>query len=171
MPAKTARRNGIDQDAEYVGGLVKRVGNFRAGAYGKEIEERKQFQKTVYLMQAFGIKLGYDFSWYIEGPYSSALADVGYEIADHYHKIPALYFSDEDVEKTFRQYLAFMDDFKADLDALEIAASLHFLWGRNKDMQRDQIIRWLHSEKDLERNPSGINHIWNQLEAEGVIQT
>lgn len=171
MSAKPAEKAEIGDDAEYIGGLVKRVGNFRAGAYANDLDERKQFQKTVYLMQAFGIKLGYNFRWYIHGPYSSPLADVGYEISKHYKRIQELYFSDPDVSRLFEQYLSFMDGIKDDLEALEIAASLHFLWVRNQDMQRDLIIEWLQSEKDLESSSKEIEDMWYHLEKQGIIES
>lgn len=170
MSAKRARMSDIGEDAEYVGGLVKRVGNFRAGSYANDIEERKQFQKTVYLMQAFGISLGYKFRWYIHGPYSSALADVGYEISKHYNQISKLYFSEPEVSELFEQYLGFMGDIKDDMEALEIAASLHYLWVRNQGKQRDLIIEWLQSEKDLESDSKDIEEMWYTLEDQGLIQ-
>jgi uncharacterized protein YwgA len=39
------------------------------------------FQKVVYLLQEAGVSLGYDFGWYVSGPYSPSLADDGYEIS------------------------------------------------------------------------------------------
>ncbi|QTD55482.1 hypothetical protein [Parasphingorhabdus cellanae] len=43
-------------------------------------EDRLVFQKAVYLMQAKGIKLGYSYSWYINGPYSTSLTRDYYEL-------------------------------------------------------------------------------------------
>lgn len=34
---------------------------------------RKKVQKIVYLLQQFGMNLGYNYSWIINGPYSSDL--------------------------------------------------------------------------------------------------
>jgi hypothetical protein len=40
---------------------------------------RLRMQKSIYLSQLAGLNLGYSFNWYINGPYSSALADDYYE--------------------------------------------------------------------------------------------
>lgn len=44
------------------------------------LSDRISMQKAVYLAQAKGVNLGYRFSWYLNGPYSSALADTYYLI-------------------------------------------------------------------------------------------
>ncbi|MGH9921784.1 MAG: hypothetical protein ACRD38_03430, partial [Nitrososphaerales archaeon] len=55
--------------------------------------KRKQLQKLTYLIEAFGIDLGFRFSWYLHGPYDSRLTSVLYNddkyeserpVADHY---------------------------------------------------------------------------------------
>ena len=65
-------------EAEYIGGIIKRVSNFSMAS----LEDRKKFQKTIYLLQAFGIDLGYEFIWYLHGPYSPELTRVGYAIEE-----------------------------------------------------------------------------------------
>jgi hypothetical protein len=40
-----------------------------------DFDKRLMMQKAVYLGQRLGVDLGYRFSWYRRGPYSSALAD------------------------------------------------------------------------------------------------
>ena len=42
-------------------------------------DARLIMQKTIYLSQAAGAKLGYAFNWYVNGPYSAPLADDYYE--------------------------------------------------------------------------------------------
>src|SRR3989442_1336381 len=47
-------------------------------ALGRELRlddfpSRLSLQKTIYLVQAAGVDLGYSYSWYLRGPYSSAL--------------------------------------------------------------------------------------------------
>lgn len=44
-------------------------------------EKRLKVQKSVYIVQAAGIKLGYSFDWYINGPYSTELTRDYYELA------------------------------------------------------------------------------------------
>jgi hypothetical protein len=45
-----------------------------------EFDDRLILQKTVYLLQAAGVRLGYSFSWYHRGPYSSTLTRDAFAI-------------------------------------------------------------------------------------------
>ncbi|MBR1154391.1 hypothetical protein [Bradyrhizobium sp. JYMT SZCCT0428] len=45
------------------------------------IDSRKRFQKAVYLGQLAGVDLGYRYSWYVRGPYSTALTKDYYALA------------------------------------------------------------------------------------------
>lgn len=38
-----------------------------------DFQDRLRYQKIVYLMQNFGLSLGYGYSWYVRGPYSPDL--------------------------------------------------------------------------------------------------
>ena len=44
------------------------------------ISERILLQKKIYLAQDIGLSLGYGYSWYIHGPYSTDLTSVAYQI-------------------------------------------------------------------------------------------
>ena len=46
----------------------------------ESINDRILFQKKVYLAQDIGLPLGYGYSWYIHGPYSTDLTAVAYQI-------------------------------------------------------------------------------------------
>lgn len=43
---------------------------------------RLTVQKAVYLLQEAGIQMGYPYSWYVRGPYSSRLAEDLFYLAD-----------------------------------------------------------------------------------------
>ena len=43
--------------------------------------DRLILQKTVYLVQAAGVHLGYFFRWYLRGPYCPDVADDGFAVA------------------------------------------------------------------------------------------
>lgn len=45
----------------------------------ENLNNRILLQKKVYLSQVFGLPLGYGYSWYIHGPYSTDLTTVAYE--------------------------------------------------------------------------------------------
>ncbi len=44
------------------------------------INERILLQKKIYLAQDLGLPLGYGYSWYIHGPYSTDLTAIAYQI-------------------------------------------------------------------------------------------
>ena len=57
---------------ELLGGLLQRFGSFNFNRW----EHRLITQKLIYLIQnVLGEKLGYNFHWYLRGPYTSLLAD------------------------------------------------------------------------------------------------
>lgn len=156
-------------EAEYIGGIVKRIGNFDPDKFEESIEHRKQFQKTVYLVQAFDIDLGYSFSWYIYGVYSPDLADVGYELAEIYEYVTETQFADPDVETKFQSFLDFIEPLKNDVTKLEITSSLHFVRERNPDLDRDLLITWLLDEKDLDATVEDCEEEWFYLEDNGLV--
>ena len=44
------------------------------------IDDRTRIQKIIYLVQASDVPLGYNFSWYLKGPYCSPLAKDYYNL-------------------------------------------------------------------------------------------
>jgi hypothetical protein len=52
---------------------------FNAPINMQTFEDRLLLQKRIYFLQEFGVPFEYSFGWYIRGPYSSELADDGFE--------------------------------------------------------------------------------------------
>ena len=46
------------------------------------VADRKRVQKAVYLMQLTGLDLGYQYGWYLMGPYSPGLTRDYYDLAE-----------------------------------------------------------------------------------------
>ena len=44
-------------------GLLNLIGNFNPSDFLTSFSSRLIFQKTIYLLQSFGIYLGYNFTW------------------------------------------------------------------------------------------------------------
>ena len=108
-----------------LGGLVKRIGNYDRM---ETFSGRLKLQKTIYLMEhAFDLNIGYNFSWYVRGPYSPQLAEDGFGLKEVYDTIPVARFKENDAEIRFREFLSFLGGKKDDADWLEIVASIHFL--------------------------------------------
>lgn len=98
-------------------------------------------QKTVYLMQAFGIYLGYEFGWYLHGPYSTTLTRNGFELRHVYRHVPRGSFDGKTERARFSSFLAFMEDKQGDADSLEILASIHFMKKLHPRMRKSSILK------------------------------
>jgi uncharacterized protein YwgA len=120
-----------------LGAVLKRIGNFDLSTF----EGRLVLQKTVYLLQCFGLYFGYKFSWYVHGPYSPDLTRDAFKIQPIYRKIPRAKFAKARTEERFRDFLRFIGDKKNDADWLEQLACTHFLRVLNPTASRRQIIR------------------------------
>lgn len=110
-----------------LGGVLCRIGNFNSEEFASSFDSRLIFQKTVYLLQAFGLYLGFKFSWYLRGPYSPTLAHDGYELAQMTQDIPLARFTRLQSERKLKQFIDFLGSRKNDPDWLEILASIHLL--------------------------------------------
>ena len=98
------------------------------------LDDRIRLQKAIYLSQKAGVPLGYRFSWYVRGPYSTRLTN------DYYSLQTATDVEREAVEgkqlrNDFRDSLGIISpmmrppsDFnRSSADWLELLSSLHYL--------------------------------------------
>ena len=121
-----------------LGHLVRRIGNYNKM---ETFDDRLILQKTIYLMQSFDLYVGYDFSWYIRGPYSTQLTKDGFDLRDQFDQIANEgRFKEDDAEMRFQQFMKFIGDKKNDPDWLEITASIHFLKEVYPNMTKQKII-------------------------------
>ena len=102
-------------------------------------EDRLLLQKRVYFLQEFGVPFGYSFGWYIRGPYSSELADDGFENQnlskssnknmEKYSKILPKPESDdkEGLKKAEKFFERIKESGISEDRLLELTSSLHFL--------------------------------------------
>lgn len=86
--------------------------------------DRKKLQKLVYLIENFGIDLGFRFSWYVFGPYSSKLTRVMFDkdqgTSSKLSSIPNL----KDKIMNLKKFLG--DDITSS-NKLELLASVHYI--------------------------------------------
>lgn len=120
-------------------GVEPRLDNFAS---------RKQLQKLTYLIEAFGIFLGFKFSWYLHGPYDRKLTAVLYDDVggESDRIVDDKYQNEEEIIKKLKEFLG------RDIHSsrtLELIVSLHYLdyLGRKQNMTIDQIIDQLVSLK------------------------
>jgi uncharacterized protein YwgA len=127
----------LSRRALVLGGLLRRVGNFNMM---RSFRDRLIFQKTTYLLQAFGVYLGYGFSWYIYGPYSPSLTKDGFSILPVYPSIAPFHFSSPEAEQRFEKFVSFLGSHKNDAIWLEAVASVHSLRKLYPNLSQDEIV-------------------------------
>lgn len=147
-----------------LGAVLKRIGNFDLSTF----EGRLVLQKTVYLLQSFGLYFGYKFSWYVHGPYSPELTREAFKLQPMYRKVPQVEFAKTRTEKRFQEFLDLIGDKKNDADWLEQLACTHFLRVLNPTASRKQIIRVvLNHESRFTREQC--EKAWNYLAEQGLL--
>lgn len=153
----------MSEEAVTLGLILKNLDNFDMSTF----DGRLIFQKTVYLMQAFGVYIGHSFSWYLRGPYSSHLADVGFQLQEVYDEIPKGGFNNS-AHKKFEKFLQFMDDKKDDPVKLEILASAHFVKKLYPDMPKSKIIQTVQNKQEYFTKKQ-CEDAWTELEGRGLL--
>jgi len=102
--------------------------NYLGNSSFNTLSERIIIQKKIYLLQRFGLDLGYSFDWYHYGPYSSALSK------DVFNMGPVDSSSIELTESqgtSLVRFSNFLGDEKNDLRFLELSGSLVFIKEKN----------------------------------------
>lgn len=105
---------------------------------------RKQLQKLVYLFEAFGIDLGFRFSWYVHGPYDSSLTRILYnDSKEESNRIVPDEFKQE--SKKLKELKKFLGRDVHSSRALELIGSLHYLLvvANNKKADDDAVVNQL----------------------------
>lgn len=152
------------QKALVLGAIIKRIGNFDLS----EFEGRLVLQKTIYLLQNFGIYLDYKFSWYVHGPYCPELTRDAFKLVPIYDNIPELKFENNEIERLIQQYNELLGERKNDSDWLEQLACTHFLSILYPRTSKEAIIDIvLNHESHFTRNQC--EQAWNYLIKNGLI--
>ena len=146
-------------------GILKRV-------YKKidmsSFQNRLKIQKSVYLLQAWGINLDYDFNFYLQGPYSTELTKDAFQMPD-FTSIDVFRFPDEATEKKLEEFIEFIEPHKDDIEWLKIAASLHLLNKLYSTQSKQEIIKRLVNLKFV--NEKKTLSIWDELVARKLVKT
>ena len=158
----------MDRQTIDLGLILKSFSNMRFSM--NEFNDRLQLQKFIYMLQTFDIYLGYDFSWYIRGPYCSNLASCGFNLKSIYHKIPEgkVKFEESVIQENFKRFQKFIDGREDDTQFLEIAASLHAIKNTH-DLDRDNAIAELQDRKPKMFTNKECQEIWSELEKWNLI--
>ena len=126
-----------------------------------DFDERLRLQKIVYLLWAYGVSLGYGFSWYVRGPYSPKLASDGYAIDDEiFERGRRIRFNNQDeIIRSLNRFKKILGEKMDDPLYLEILASLHYIKkvAFNGRDNFEGISRWLTSHKPYLKRIDGID--------------
>lgn len=121
----------MDKQALVLGHILRQFPNFEFSM--DTFDGRLRLQKIIYLLQAHDIYLGYDFSWYLRGPYCTTLATSGFILNEFYpmmstnHKEKSEGFLSNIIRARFKKFRDFIQGKENDSNFLEAAASLDFL--------------------------------------------
>ena len=144
--------------------ILNDIGNFDMSNF----KGRLTLQKTVYLLQSFGLDLGYKFVWYIHGTYCPLLANDGFaieEIASRMPRIP-IEFEAERAQRRYAEFKEFLANKKDDPAMLEISSSICYLDGYG--IEKDRILEFVENKKAKFRLEQ-CQEAWRDLERYGVV--
>lgn len=149
-------------DAVVLAGIVKRLyPNFNMSSF----DDRFKIQKMIYLMKAFNLELGYDFSLYLRGPYCATLTRDAFIIKD-WDKAPLMKFDDSMQESQFTKFLEAITPHKNDTDWLEVASTLLLIKQNNKSFNDTKVILECKNIKS-EHSQLKITDILNEMKESG----
>ncbi len=154
-------------DIYELGLFIKDIDNLNMDTF----DGRLRFQKKVQLLQSFGFDLGYDYNWYLRGPYSPELTKDGFKLKNIINNIPKLVieFADDNDQHRYNRFKEFLKDKKNDQDKLEIAASITFLHNDEK-LSKDSVLRLTEGKRE-HFTMKECEKIWDQLENCGVVSS
>lgn len=154
-------------DTYDLGVLVRDIGNFDMSTFNG----RLIFQKTMQLLQSFGLDFGYHYSWYLRGPYCPSLAKDGFELKEVIQDIPAyvVEFADGKNQARYEEFKKFLSDKKVDHNKLEIASSICFLY-KEEHLDKETVLRLTEGKRSHFTKQDCVD-IWNELENYGVVES
>jgi hypothetical protein len=150
-----------------------RLNFFYKSIYGEDINmdsfnSRIKLQKLIYILKSEGINFNYDFTWYIYGPYSSALTRDGYSFVKDKD---TNYFPDRDEQNIItkmKKARTVLDD----TNKAELIASFLYLkekYGINTLAQEQLKIRKPYFSSDIQRVVQEWDQLTNLISSQVVI--
>jgi uncharacterized protein YwgA len=150
---------------EILGGLLKRAyPDFNMVLF----DNRLKVQKYIYLMQRFGLNLGYSFSLYIRGPYCTELTKDAFQMKN-YESIQPIGFAAPIHETRFKEFLIFFEPHKDDTVWLEVASSILIFYDMYSK-KRDIVVELVKNKNDiLKEKINEIEKVWSELVGVGIL--
>ncbi|MDO8633783.1 MAG: hypothetical protein Q7K34_00655 [archaeon] len=111
-----------------------------------EYPDRLMLQKIVYLLQETGINFGYDFNWYVKGPYCTQLAADSFDLFEQKIKPKSIKLSEKENKLIKNLKKDFTHTVKSD-NELELLGSLVYIRNQMKIKEKSAVIEKLMSLK------------------------
>lgn len=151
----------MEIDAKAILYMVAKEFGLKRDSFG----ERLRLQKTVYLLQGFGMQLGYGFGWYRYGPYSQDLVSDAYTVLgarkSEYERAAneGGWDFNEATKQKFGQFKELCGDYLKSPEKAELLASVRFV----RNMWCPDVDRGAFVEEFLRRKP----RLWNNTNPVG----
>ena len=147
-----------------LGVIMRDIGNFDISTF----DGRLVLQKTIYLLQSFGISLGYQFNWYLHGVYSPGLTRDGFKLKKFIDDMPSIdiQFADKRIQEQYDAFMEFIRDKKSEPDLLEIASSICFL--HDSGFEKETVLDIVEKKKPQFKRTQCVD-MWNRLESCWVV--
>ncbi|MDA7952696.1 MAG: hypothetical protein MPI95_01050 [Nitrosopumilus sp.] len=155
----------MNKQVVQLGLLLRQVPDY--GFSMDKFDDRLRLQKTVYLLQAFGVYLGYDFYWYLRGPYCTVLTANAFMLEKIYDGIPTdpKTFGNPAAQERFENFKKFISGM--DVDEMEIAASLHYMmeaFGKTEEEAKRATVEKRHNFTE-----AGVIRVWEKMRRYGLV--
>lgn len=156
----------MNRESVELGFILKQIKDFEFSM--SKFDDRLKLQKLIYLLQACGVYLGYDFSWYLRGPYCSLLAHNGFSLQDVYDTMPDnIELKNKKDRNSFAKFQKFIDGMG--IEDLEIAASLHYLKKvRGKWTLNEEILEEIVKKRD-NFTKQQVTKIWQKMKKQNLL--
>lgn len=160
------------ENIEILGGILNLL--YKGKTFDlSNFDDRLIFQKTIYLLQSFGINLGYPFSWYLRGPYSPPLTIDGFELFNIFNNPEKMSTYNIKLEgpisDRFEDFKTFLHATGCDPYFLEILASIVFISKEYGYVHVNQILYTLKKSKFVDMDM--FNRAIKLLNEKGLIKT
>ena len=117
-------------------------------------EDRIIMQKTFFLLEEFGCKLGYGFSWFANGPHSQSLNHDSIHVCmmkENYELTTKDYTFSKESEDMFKLFSEWFGTEVIDAKMLQLVASLRFIRTRwNEQMTKEEAHASLYKQAAIE---------------------
>lgn len=116
------------------------------------LKNRIILQKTIYLLDIAGMGLGYRFSYYIYGPYSSTLADDAYNISGNPELLKTAAKLTGAEEECIDRVKKMLDEYPSDSTWYELLGTIVYL-KRNKKPTDAELLKELEGHHSYLKDP------------------